>query len=847
MKTRIPAELEGLRTLALNLRWSWHAPTRELFERLNPAKFEGAAGNPVALLAALTEGEWRQLATDPDVVQRVARQHEDLVHYLDAVSWFDGSDLADGTDGLRSVAYFSAEYGLTHVLPQYSGGLGILAGDHLKSVSDLGVPLTAVGLFYKSGYFRQSLDRDGYQQESYPVLDLNELPVTTLEEADGRPVDISVALPDGRTLHAAVRLVQVGRVLQVLLDADVPENDPDLRELTFRLYGGGGEQRLRQEMLLGIGGVRALRAVTRLRGLVEPQVYHCNEGHAGFLGVERISELAQDRGLTFDVALRAVRAGTVFTTHTPVPAGIDRFGLDLVRDHFSGAAALPGVPTDRVLALGSENYPGGDLNVFNMAVMGLRLAARANGVSVLHGEVSRGMFRALWPGLDVDEVPITSITNGVHAPTWLADRAFGFFHDRLGSAPDGSPVDFARAEQLDDAELWRLKRELRSELVDDVRRRMRAAGTERSFTPTELGWTDTALDPDVLTIGFARRAPTYKRLTLMLRDPERLVALLAHPERPIQLVVAGKAHPADEQGKRLIQQLVRFADRHDVRHRIVFMPDYDMEMARTLYPGCDVWLNNPLRPFEASGTSGMKAAINGALNLSILDGWWDEWYEAGNGWAIPTADGVEDDTRRDDLEAAALYELLEDAVAPTYYRVDDDGLPREWIAMMKHTLADLGPKVMATRMVRQYTEQMCAPAAASWREFSADDFALARRNAEQLAAAQRAFPHVHIDAVEVSPPDAQGASDIEVYATLGGLEPDAVTLEVLTGPVDGSGELTVTTTAVIGGAERLEPERYRYVGRVTFEGAGGRGLAVRLVPRLDGAVGPADAGLVVNA
>ena len=458
----------------------------------------------------------------------------------------------------------------------------------------------------------------------------------------------------------------------LLLDSDVHGNDDAGRSVTERLYGGGGELRLQQEMLLGMGGVRALRLWSRLTGAPTPDVYHANEGHAGFLGIERISELVRSEGMSFDEALEAVRSATVFTTHTPVPAGIDRFDAALMELYFGGAQALEGVPVERLLALGAETYEGGASGIFNMAVMGLRLAQRANGVSQLHGVVSREMFDGLWPGFDDAEVPITSITNGVHGPTWVDRKVFELARTHASVHELDTQDSWEAMASVPRDAVWATKRELRQQLVDEARRRTRQSWLERGASSAELGWTDEILDPDVLTIGFARRVPTYKRLTLMLRDPDRLKKLLLDPDRPIQLVIAGKSHPADETGKQLIQQMVRFADDPEVRHRIVFLPNYDIAMALHLYPGCDVWLNNPLRPFEACGTSGMKAALNGALNLSILDGWWDEWFDGKNGWAIPTADGVEDPERRDDIEANALYDLVEHQVAPRFYDTDED-------------------------------------------------------------------------------------------------------------------------------------------------------------------------------
>ena len=617
----------------------------------------------------------------------------------------------------NGIAYFSMEFGVAEVLPNYSGGLGILAGDHLKSASDLGLPLMAVGLYYRSGYFRQSLTADGWQHETYPSLDPQGLPLRLLTDGSGAPALVELALPDSGPLRARIWVAQVGRIPLLLLDSDIPENEHEVRGVTDRLYGGDQEHRMQQEILAGIGGIRAIRAFTAIEELPAPEVFHMNEGHAGFLGAERIRELV-DAGLDFDTALAVVRSSTVFTTHTPVPAGIDRFPMEMVQRYFAdpedGAVAtalLPGVSVARILALGAEDDP----EKFNMAHMGLRLAQRANGVSLLHGEVSRSMFNELWPGFDTGEVPIGSITNGVHARTWAAPQWLELGRELVGSDSFSDPGVWLRVNEVDAGHLWWIRAQLRALLVEDVRQRLHASWLVRGVSDAELGWISTAFDPNVLTIGFARRVPTYKRLTLMLRDPERLEQLLLDEEKPIQLIVAGKSHPADDGGKALIQQVVQFADRPEVRHRIAFLPDYDMSMARRLYWGCDVWLNNPLRPLEACGTSGMKSALNGGLNLSIRDGWWDEWYDGENGWAIPSASGVADDDRRDSLEAAALYDLLQKSVAPKFYERDEHGVPRRWIEMVRHTLQTLGPKVLASRMVRDYVEGYYLPAAQSLR------------------------------------------------------------------------------------------------------------------------------------
>jgi starch phosphorylase len=840
----LPAPIEALGQLALNLRWSWHPPTQDLFASIDPRRWDAVRHDPVALLGDLAPETLEELAADPVFVGRVEAAAQDLRAYLGEPLWYQGL----GDDVPQAIAYFSPEYGITSVLPQYSGGLGILAGDHLKSASDLGVPIVGVGLLYKSGYFKQALTRDGWQTETYPVLDPDGLPLTLLREADGTPCEVAVELPGGRSLVAHVWKADVGRVPLLLLDSDVPANDEAARGVTDRLYGGGGEHRLQQEMLLGIGGVRALRLWSRLTGAPEPAVYHTNEGHAGFLGLERIREL-METGLSFDAAREAVRAATVFTTHTPVPAGIDRFGRDQVQLYLGDSDVLAGVPIDRVLALGAEDYAGGEPTVFNMAVMGLRLAQRANGVSRLHGDVSRGMFDGLWPGFDHSEVPITSITNGVHAPTWVDRRVTELAEKHLGGLT--SPHVFEHVDDVPAAEIWRVRREMRQQLVRDARRRVRDSWRKRGATAAELGWVEDILDPDVLTIGFARRVPTYKRLTLMLRDPARLKKLLLHPERPVQLVIAGKSHPADEQGKRLIQQMVRFADDPEVRHRIVFLPNYDIAMAQNLYPGCDVWLNNPLRPLEACGTSGMKAALNGCLNLSILDGWWDEWYDGENGWAIPTADGVDDPDHRDDLEAAALYELIEQQVAPRFYDRNDEGLPLRWLEMVRHTLSSLGPKVLASRMVADYVRQLYLPAAAAGRALNGPAYAGAKDLAAWKDRVRAGWGAVRVDHVESTglgdSPQVGEVLHVNAYVSLGDLDPSDVDVQVVHGRVSENDELRDLRAESLQHVEGYEAGRHHFAGKVVLRRTGAFGYTVRVLPRHEGLANQAETGLVANA
>lgn len=841
VRAHLPDRLSALDQLSTNLRWSWEKPTQDLFESIDPELWANCGNDPVALLGVVKPARLDELALDEEFLRRLDELAADLNDYLNRPLWYQQQAEA-GVPMPTGIAYFSMEFGVAEVLPNYSGGLGILAGDHLKAASDLGVPLIAVGLYYRSGYFRQSLTAEGWQLETYPSLDPQGLPLRLLTNAKGDPVLVDLSLPDSAQLRSRIWVAQVGRVPLLLLDSDVPENEHELRGVTDRLYGGDQEHRIKQEILAGIGGVRAIRAYTAIEGLPAPEVFHMNEGHAGFLGVERIRELVTDSGLDFDTALTVVRSSTVFTTHTPVPAGIDRFPLDMVQRYFddnvgeTGSTLLPGVPTDRVVALGAEDDP----TKFNMAHMGLRLAQRANGVSLLHGRVSRAMFNELWPGFDPNEVPIGSITNGVHARTWAAPQWLQLGRELAGSDSFSEPAVWLRLQQVDPGHLWWIRSQLRALLVEDVRRRLRQSWLERGASDAELGWIATAFDPNVLTVGFARRVPTYKRLTLMLRDPDRLEKLLLDSERPVQLIVAGKSHPADDGGKALIQQVVRFADRPEVRHRIAFLPNYDMSMARLMYWGCDVWLNNPLRPLEACGTSGMKSALNGGLNLSIRDGWWDEWYDGENGWAIPSADGIADETRRDDLESSALYNLLEQAVAPKFYERDEHGVPPRWIEMVRHTLQTLGPKVLASRMVRDYVEHYYTPAAQSLRktiETQADgtEFDVARELAAYRKRVEEAWPKIDITDVDSTglPDTPLLGSKLTLTATvaLAGLSPDDVTVEAVLGRVDAGDVLVDPLTVEMSYAGSAEGGNQVFSTTTPLPMAGALGYTVRVLPR----------------
>jgi starch phosphorylase len=863
VRTALPQPLAPLLELIFNLRWSWHPASGQLLSAIDPARWQRSGQDPVAMLGDVPPERLEQLAADEGFLGRLHEAAGDLHEYLSGPRWYQSREAS----GPPAIAYFSPEYGITAALPQYSGGLGILAGDHLKTASDLGVPLIGVGLLYRHGYFTQSLSAEGWQAERYPSMDPNGLPLTLLRNSDDTPVHVAVTLAGGQRLSAQIWLAQVGRVPLLLLDSYTEDNEPELREVTDRLYGGASEHRLRQELLLGIGGVRAVRAFCALTGHPEPEVFHTNEGHAGFLGLERIREYA-GQGLGFDGAVEACRAGTVFTTHTPVPAGIDRFPRELVERQFCDEAEDPALPCDRVLALGAETYPGGDPGVFNMAVMGMRLSQRVNGVSRLHGEVSRQMFAGLWPGFDPSEVPIGSVTNGVHAPSWVASEIPALASGQpRASGPDepGTDGDWPAWDRVAAARatrIWQVRTELRARLIAHTRQRLRASWRQRGSSEAELTWIDEALDEGVLTVGFARRVPSYKRLTLMLRDPERLKALLLDPSRPVQIVIAGKAHPADDGGKRLIQQMVEFTDDPAVRHRIVFLPDYDMALGRAMVQGCDVWLNNPLRPLEACGTSGMKAALNGGLNLSVRDGWWDECSDGASGWDIPSADGVTDESRRDDLESAALYDLLGQTVAPLFYDRDSGGLPRRWLEMVRHTLRALGPRLQASRMVREYVTDLYVPAALSSRALAAgaEPFAGARELATWRQRVVKAWPGVRIEHVEAEVDAPRLGSPLTVRASiaLGELTPEDVAVELVCGRAGDNDEIIDPAyrmlapdpqpTAAAGpggpGGAGGAAGTVRYSGEAELYRAGPFGYTVRVLPSHPLLASRAELGLV---
>ena len=688
---------ERMWELARNLWWSWDQDSSGLFLDLDPVAWREMNQNPVSLLNAMPLARLESRATELVLHSRINYAYRRLKEYLEASRTWGGRYA--GVLRPRPVAYFSAEFGVHESLPIYSGGLGVLAGDHIKSASDLDIPLVGIGLFYGQGYFRQRLDKNGWQEEEYRKTDLNQLPMEPAIGTDGRPVVVQIETRGGSIL-AKVWRVKVGRRDLLLLDSDVEGNDPDDRGLTSRLYGGDARTRIRQELLLGVGGFRALKALG-----ITPGVLHLNEGHSAFAILESIRTRMAEEGLTFDGAVPRVSREVVFTTHTPLPAGHDRFAPELVEEHLGILREKLGLSQENLLGLGRQN-PNNSQETFCMTVLALRISRRANAVSSLHGEVSRAMWTGISPGKPEDEVPIGHITNGVHVPTWLAPQMSRLYERHLGTAwrdHSSEPQMWDGIEDVDDGELWETHLSLKSRLIEFVRRRLVEQAERRDEPQETLQKLSRALNPDALTIGFARRFATYKRANLILRDMQNLASMVNDPKRPVQFVFAGKAHPHDDPGKQLLKQIAEMMRNEEFADRFVFVEDYDINVGRHLVQGVDVWLNNPRRPLEASGTSGQKVVLNGGLNLSVLDGWWAEAYDGMNGFAIGNGRTHADVSVHDTRDGEDLHRTLRDEVIPLFYQRDRDGLPRGWIKRMKRTIRTLGWRFNADRMVMDYT------------------------------------------------------------------------------------------------------------------------------------------------
>ncbi len=696
---------ERLWSLARNLWWSWDRACVSVMRDLNPMRWRKLNQNPISMLSEIPLEEIERRATELGLHSRINYCYRRQQEYLNSDRTWGATNA--GVLRPRPVAYFSAEFGLHESLPIYSGGLGVLAGDHIKSASDLDIPLIGIGLFYGQGYFLQRLDQSGWQHEEYLQTDVNQLPMQPAIGENGEPV-VVVIETRGSSIRAKVWRVKVGRIDLLLLDSNVAGNAPEDLETTSRLYGGDARTRIRQELLLGIGGFRALKAMG-----ISPGVLHLNEGHSGFAVLEAIRNRMQEEGIDFHTAASQIPREVVFTTHTPVPAGHDRFNSDLIEEHLGPLREQLGLSRDALMAIGREN-PDNHAEQFCMTVLGLKLSRRVNAVSSLHGEVSRAMWKGLYPGRPEEAVPIGHITNGVHVPSWLAPQMCRLYDRYLGidwQGNSGSSRTWEEIEKVDDGELWETHLALKIQLLDFVRRRTREQAERRNEAKGTLGKLDKVLSPDALTIGFARRFATYKRANLLLKDIERLAGMVNDPKRPVQFVFAGKAHPHDEPGKRVLQQIAQMMRDSNFSHKFVFVEDYDINVARFLVQGVDVWLNNPRRPLEASGTSGQKVVLNGGLNLSVLDGWWAEAYDGVNGFAIGTGRTHSNMDVHDSRDGEELYRVLRDELIPLYYNRDRDGLPLGWIKRMKRTIRTLGWRFNADRMVMDYTLKCYIPAA----------------------------------------------------------------------------------------------------------------------------------------
>lgn len=823
----LTGELAFLQQLAYNLWWTWEPEAVELFKRLDIELWQQTRHNPVEMLGILQQTFLEKLALDEGFMTHLRRVEDRFREYLEGKTWFERH--YNGTKPMLT-AYFSMEFGLHESVPTYSGGLGILAGDHLKSASDLGIPLVGVGLLYRQGYFRQYLNIEGWQQEFYPENDFYNLPLHLERTADGRPLTIELDLA-GRKVVAQLWRLQVGRVPLYLLDCNLEENAPEDREITAQLYSGDQDMRIRQEILLGIGGIRALQQLG-----IAPNVCHMNEGHAAFLALERTRLLMEEYNLRFTEAMEAVRAGNIFTTHTPVDAGIDHFAPDLLEKYLGRYYRSLGLSRDEFLALGRQN-PKNPHEAFCMAVLALRLATHANGVSQLHGDVSRKMWRNLWPELPEEQIPISSVTNGVHTKTWLSNEMASLLTRYLGSRWREDPTDQAlwrRAVNIPDSELWRTHERCRERLVLFARRRLKEHLTKVGATAKEIATADEVLDPEALTIGFARRFATYKRGTLLFRDVERLARLLNDADRPVQIIFAGKAHPQDVEGKELIRQIFQHSLEKRFHNRIVFIEDYDMAVARHLVQGVDVWLNTPRRPLEASGTSGMKVAFNGGLNMSVLDGWWPEGYKGNNGWVIGNGEVYDDIDYQNEVESRAIYDLLEKEVIPLFYDRGSDDVPRGWLGCIKASLQTLCPMFSTERMVQEYTTRMYLEAFGQWEKLSADRLALASDLARWKGEMHRLWPHVRIGAIEGSAAaEVPLGTLIPVTAelTLDAIAPEHLAVDLYCGILDSRGNIVGGELLPLAHSGQSAQGTHLFAGEIECRFCGRYGFMVRVMPR----------------
>ncbi|MBN2034684.1 MAG: alpha-glucan family phosphorylase [Deltaproteobacteria bacterium] len=826
VKPKLPREVQSLGALSENLWFVWNYDAESLFRSMNADLWEETRENPVELLCRLRQEELKGLAEDQGFRAHLDRVKREFDRYM---SERPDPKLFGPLEEPFSVAYLTAECGVADCLPIYSGGLGILAGDHLKSASDLNYPVIGLSLAYQKGYFRQYLIQDGWQMESYPMNQFSTMPMTLVRNAEGLPINVSIDLK-GEEVKVQVWQVNLGRTKLFLLDTNLKENSAAARGITSELYGGDREMRIRQEIILGIGGVRMLRAMG-----ISPAVVHMNEGHSAFAAFERIRELRETAGLTFNEAVEYVRVTSVFTTHTPVPAGIDNFHPDLVRTYLDGFARAMGLSINVLLGFGRLDPRNKD-EEFSMAVLALRLSNWSNGVSRLHGTVSRKMFQKIWSRTPEEDLPISHVTNGVHIPSFvskgMAEHFDRYLSPRWIEDPDNVKI-WERVDKIPDTEIWRTHERGRERLVAFTRSRLRKQLAKRGASDRELAFADDVLNTESLTIGFARRFAPYKRAHLILKDIARLERILTNASRPAQIIFAGKAHPQDEQGKDLIKQLVQTSNRETLRRHMVFLEDYDLDISRTMVQGCDVWLNTPRRPFEACGTSGMKAVANGALHMSVLDGWWDEGYERGLGWAIGNGEEYQDYNFQDDLESRALYDILEKEVVPIFYERGADGIPRRWVGMMKASMHKLCPIFNTHRMVSEYWERFYLPSAVRGAEFKEKEWGSLKKLSKWREKLMYNWSNIAIKNIRMEDITELEVGDpylVEADILLGDLFPEDVMVEAYGGRLDPSDNFIDRFTQLMQAIETAGEKIYKYRCSISFKDAGHFGLTIRITP-----------------
>ncbi|MGE5296408.1 MAG: alpha-glucan family phosphorylase [Solirubrobacterales bacterium] len=850
----LPEAVAELDTLARNLYWAWNPQFIELFKRIDPALWAACGHNPVKMLGTVSQSKLEALSQNESFLHELNRASEMLREYLEAPTWFQK---VCGDNPEATIAYFSAEFGLHECLPIYSGGLGILAGDHLKSASDLGIPLIGVGLMYQKGYFRQYLNPDGWQQEAYAENDVFNMPMELVRKSSGRPLTISVDYP-GRSVQAQIWCISVGRIKLYLLDTNIPANSGGDRMITSSLYGGDRELRIRQEILLGIGGMKALAAMN-----ISPSVCHMNEGHAAFMALERIRQVRSTTNMSFEEAVEATRSGNIFTTHTIVKAGLDEFEVELMDKYFGGYFPHLGVNRKQFLALG-RILPDDENEPFKMPVLAIKLSSYLNGVSKLHGQISREVWGSLWPGLPSREVPIISITNGIHLKTWLSDEVSSLYERYLGPTWSSTVFDKSAWDQIDHVpyeELWSAHQRCKDQLIVFARKRLAAQMQRRGTCPGELRQAEEILDPEALTIGFARRFVSYKRGDLLLRDTERLIRLLNDSERPVQFVFAGKAHPKDNAGKEIIRNIVHFASQDSVRRRIVFLEDYDIDVARFLVRGVDIWLNNPRRPMEASGTSGMKAAVNGVLNLSTFDGWWCEGYIPDGGWVIGGDDNYDNLEYQDAVESQALYNVLENEIVPLFYARSADNLPRAWIQRMKACVKWVAPRFNTHRMLAEYARRFYCPAATRYHHLAGESLDRVKAFAQWKSEIRNAWQEFAVrevtmntsnsdggDEVNLRQPQLKVGSELTVRALiqLGRIQPHDVSVELYHGPTDSWGNIHEGMAIPMAYEQKAGNDgEHWFTGRMECRATGQHGVAVRVLPNHPDQSNPFELGLIL--